>query len=261
MSLKLLWVACASGVLATACADESSGPLAVVDEPPDAGCIRPYEPSTYDVYFVLDVSGSMDPFIMDVRRQLLAFATSFPERNNAGLRVQVSYYVTAFVNDVKDFGDGRITSTIELEAATDDAIAAGSGGRNLTQMTPDAVPPGGEHDALDALAHVLELGPSAEAKLVVLATDSLFVEAPAILYHDLHVQTAYADLLDKYMAAGIRLHAFSVPGHEGLALPFMHLPPLTSLPGSSFHDFQELAGAGDLIRQTLTSIAHGSACN
>src|SRR5262245_2167431 len=105
------------------CPDDT-GPITTIEEPPDAGCLREMAPQTYQVYFVVDVSGSMGPFLTDLRNELVAFAGGFPELDAEGRPVRVDYYVVAFVNDVKWYG-GRMTSVIALQAALDEAIERG----------------------------------------------------------------------------------------------------------------------------------------
>src|SRR5436190_5186243 len=90
-------------LLGTACA-EDSGPITTIEEPPDAGCIREAAPQTYQVFFVIDVSGSMGPFLTDLRNQIVTFANGFPKLDSEGRIVRVDYYVVAFVNDVKWYG-------------------------------------------------------------------------------------------------------------------------------------------------------------
>jgi hypothetical protein len=256
--VRLACVAIAAALGATACSEDGGTPLAPIESPPDAGCVLPHDPETYQVFFVIDVSSSMGPYLENLSAQLLSLAKGFPEQNAQGLPVRVDYYLVAFVSDVKVFGGGRMTSLIAIQAAFDDAIAAGHDGYNLTQHTIDSTPGG---NVLDALGQVLAFNPSAEAKMVILATDSSFPEAPAILYRDIHVQGTYADTLAAVRAAGLRFHIFSLPGVEGLEANYDNLPPLSSLPGSTVHDLGDLAGASDAIRGTLTAIAKGSRCN
>ena len=70
-------------------------PQAVVVETDTNGCPRlvcdkvlqhngtAVEPRTYEVYFVIDVSGSMGPFLTNVRNELVAFADGLPEYEGA----------------------------------------------------------------------------------------------------------------------------------------------------------------------------------
>src|SRR5688572_7084910 len=155
--------------LLAACDDGSDGGLGNIEEPPKKECIRETAPRTYEIYFVLDVSTSMAPFLNDVKDELVALSFNFPEYDADGRRTQVDYYVVAFVNDYQWFpiGAERMTSHISVQAAFEDAIAAGSDGKNLTQ---DALNAETTENLLDAIASVLARGSEAEAKLMLIAT-------------------------------------------------------------------------------------------
>ena len=254
--LSYLVTAAALAASLAACQDEST-PLLIADDRPDAGCIRNQEPSTYEVFFVIDVSGSMGPFLTELKEELVSFANGFPERDALGRRVRIDYYVVAFVNDVKVYGD-RMTTIIALQAAFDEAIAAGQTNYNLTVHTFNSEP---EENLLDAMSTALQLAQGAEAKLIMMATDAPFFEAPQVLSERIPVQTAYGALLADLQTSGARIHAFTASALDGITREFKHQPPLTSLPGSTVHRLQDLQGANDLIRETLAFIARESSCN
>lgn len=238
------------------CTDEGT-PITTIDEIPDAGCARTMMPKTFEVYFVIDVSGSMGPFLMDLRNQLVAFVDGFPKLDVEGRPVRVDYYVVAFVNDVKWYG-GRMTSVIALQSALDEAITRGQTNFNLTQNRINAEP---EENMLDALASVIESAPDAEARLVMIAGDATIPEAPMVLSENIEVKSNYATILAELTRIDARVHAFVPDELDGLSRTFEGMPALTSLPGSTVNSLRDLTGANDRIRETLSKIASGAACN
>jgi hypothetical protein len=243
-------------IFGPACQDDT-GPIVTVEEPPDAGCLRSEAPKTYEVYFIVDVSGSMGPFLTDLRNELVSFAGGFPELDADGHRVRVDYYVVAFVNDVKWFG-GRMTSVIALQSALDQAIERGQTNLNLNQNKINAEQ---AENTLDAIASVIDAEPTAEARLLMIAGDAPFVEAPAVLSDNIMVQSTYATIFADLQAINARVHAFVPDQLDGLSRSYGGMPALTSLPGSSVNTLRDLTGAGDRIRETLTGIAREAACN
>lgn len=254
-SIKLLLATIASCTLA--CGDDP-GNISVTPPEPEEECIREIEPVTYEVYFVIDVSGSMEPFLRSVRDELVGFAEGFPARNAQDREVRVDYYLIGFVNDVRVYGDGRMTSVIALQAAFDEAITDGRDNFNLNTMTFNAEE---EENMLDAMAEAISLNPSAEARLIMVATDAPFVEAPAVLNEDIQVQNTYAGIREQLEQLEVRVHGFGKEGLGGLFINYNEMPPLTELPGSSKHKLGDLQGSGTSIRNTLFSIAQEAACN
>lgn len=252
----LIFASVLSAHAISACNDDT-GPIVTAEEPPDAGCIRAATPQTYQVYFVVDVSGSMGPFLTDLKEQLVSFADGFPEFDAEGRVVRVEYYVVAFVNDVKWYG-GRMTSVIALQAALDEAIERGKTNLNLDQNKLNAEP---EENTLDALASVIESGPTAEARLIMLAGDAAFVEAPRVLSEGIMVRSSYATILEELGGIQARIHAFVPDQLDGLTRTYAGQPALTSLPGSTINSLRDLTDANDRIRETLNLIARGAACN
>ena len=108
---------------------------------------------------------------------------------------------------------------------------------------------------------MIALQPKAEAKLLFLATDAPFKEAPDTLTEAIQVQHTYASIFADLEMLGVRVHAFTASAINGITREFDHQPPLTSLPGSSVHRLQELTGARDKIEDTLRTIAADSLCN
>jgi hypothetical protein len=237
---------------------DDTPPIGVIEPPPDGGCARPIEPRHYEVFFVVDVSGSMEPFLKDVRSELESFAVGFPEEDAMGRSVRVDYWLIAFVNDTKVFGGGRMSSPIALAQAIDDALVAGRTGNNLNTDTANVE---AEENLLDALAQVRELSSSPEALLVMIATDAAFVERPAVLNQGIMVQHTYAEVRTELEALGARVHAFTQLPYEGLSTEFEGQPALTALPGSTVQSLADLTGARDRVREALNEIARNASCN
>jgi hypothetical protein len=254
---KFLALSALTLTLATAC--EETPPVTVVDNPADAGCAGPDEPRHYEVYFALDVSGSMAPFLRDVRDELEGFVSGFPELDSRGRGVRVDYFVIGFVNDYKIFGDGRLSSLLAVQAALDEAITAGSAETNLTTNTPNVEV---EENLLDALSLIPQLGTSSAAvKVVIIATDADFVENPAVLGPNVRVASTFAGVRAMLASRGARVHIFSRDNTPGLDIPFKGVPPLLDLPGSSEARLDELTGARERVRERLNEIARGAACD
>lgn len=245
-------------LLGAAACDDSGGNIGVTPpEETDAGCLRAEEPVSYDIYFVVDVSGSMAPFLTSVRNELIAFAQGFPQENGEGRRVRVDYYLVAFVNDVKVFGNGRMTSLVAVQAAFDEAIAAGQTNYNLNTRTFNAEP---EENTLDALNTAISLPSTADARIIIFAGDAEYFEAPASLAENISVENTYADVRQKLTDQEIRLHAFTKRGLHGFFLPYEGQAPLTDLPGSRVYALDELVGASTEVADTLFEIARDAAC-
>lgn len=240
-----------------ACSGTSSR-LGSTQDPADAGCTQPDPTKGYEVFFVIDVSGSMGPFLNDVRNQMVALAGALPAADGGVAELRIDYSVIGFVNDVKVYG-GKMNTAQAVQAAFDQAIAEGATGNNLNVHFPNAEP---EENALDALAEVPVLHGSADSKLVIVATDADFPEAPTVLSENLPVRSTYADVLASYGALGAHVHAF-VPagGIPGLSLSYRGQPALTTLPGSGVHTLEDLKDQPDRVRDALTAIARGAACN
>ncbi|MBI2373481.1 MAG: hypothetical protein HYV07_05725 [Deltaproteobacteria bacterium] len=243
-------------VFAGACGDDGGGGISLAEEP-KSECIRPEEPHTYEVFFVIDVSGSMSPFLRDVRGELVALADNLPEADADGRRVRVDYYLIAFVNDARMYG-GRMTSVVALQSAFDEAIEDGLTNYNLNVRTFNAEE---EENLLDALTLALDTNPSAEAKLFFIAADAPFVEAPRVLSESIPVQSKYTDVMQRLGVVGARIHAFTEDQLDGLTRTFHQQPALTTLPGSTVHALEDLRGAREKIRGTLADIAARAACN
>ncbi len=241
-----------------ACGDDFVS-IRPVSPPQELPCELDEAVRRFEVFFVLDVSGSMTPFLETLASTLSALAVSFPVENRRGDRVLVSYRVVGFVNDVRLFPPGaeRMTSHIAVSDAIREGIAAGRGNRNLNANTPNS---DADENLLDALSAVLAQSEGAQAVLALVATDAGFREAPATLSGGITVRSTYPEILSGLQNREVRVHAF-VPGPlDGLTRPFRGQPPLTSLPGGRVYDLDALGGANDLIETTLAGIAIDATC-
>lgn len=226
---------------------------------PPRTCIRELTPASYTVFFVVDVSGSMGPFLTDLQNELIAFADNLPAFTEEGRPVTVDFYVVAFVNDVRWYPGNvrRLTDVGQVQRAFELSIADGQTNRNLNEASFNAEP---TENLLDALGEVIAHGSTTEATLLMLATDAPFAEAPDELSGGIVVQNTFPQILGGLTAMRVRVHAFVRPESDGLTRSFAGTPGLTSLPGSTYHDIAELTGARDQIRDTLTVIAEGADC-
>lgn len=241
------------------CTGETTS-LVTVEAPRDGGCVIDETPRTFQVYFVIDVSGSMVTFLQDLASQLRAFAESFPEVDSQDTPVFVEYYVVAFVNDVRWFPDGlsrRMTSPVAVQGAFELAIEAGAGEQNLTRAVRNAET---EENLLDALQSVVDSEPTADVVQVIIATDAPFAEAPTVLSTNLPVVSTYPEVADGLQRIGAEVHVFTEEALDGLTRNYNGMPPLTSQ-GSSINNLRDLADSRELILSALANIADRSNCN
>lgn len=226
----------------------------------DGGCLRNEAPSDYDVYFVLDVSGSMTPYLEAMKAEMVGFAESFASEDSRGQPVTIDYHVVGFVNDTRFFPDTpneRMTSPVAVEAAIQDAIDAGRGGKNLKVGTNNAEV---EENLLDALDLVIAQTPDAEANLVLIATDAPFRETPFVLAGANEVQADYESVLRGLESFDARVHAFTPQGVDGLTRQYLDFEALTSLDGSSVQTLTDSETAEEEIQESLRFIAREAAC-
>ena len=151
-----------------------------------------------------------------------------------------------------------MTSVIALQDAFREAVAEGATDFNLNIHTFNAEP---EENLLDALDDALNADSDAEASLFFVATDAAFKEAPTTLNQGIAIRSTYQDILNRLTAREARIHAFTASAVDGITRPFNHIPPLTSLPGSTVHQLEDLQGANDRIKETLEYIAQDAACH
>lgn len=241
-------------ILAAGCEEDL-----VLVPPEQPICLRETSPNTYSVYFVIDVSGSMGPFLTDVKNELFAFAKSLPVHDSEGRPTSVQFFVIGFVNDVRWYPENvrRLTEVSQVQGSFELAIEGGRDNFNLNARTFNAEK---QENLLDALQSVLDHGPSSDANLIMIATDAGFVEAPEELSGGITVRASYLDVRAGLEAIAARVHAFARPNTDGLTRSFAGHPALTTLPGSTVHDITSLTGARDRIRETLTVIAESADC-
>lgn len=259
LSAVALLPTCLAAALA-GCAEDVP-PLVTVRPPPDAGCLIETGPQRYEVYLVIDVSGSMTPFLEALGQQIQSFADAFPERDTGGNRVLVDYYVIAFVNDVLWFPNNarRMTNPIAVQSAIRSAIALAADNTLLTSSNKNAE---SDENLLDALAQAIDHEHIEGASILTLvATDASFREAGERLSGGVTVQSNYTDILASLEMLGAQVHAFTPDNLDGLTRQFEGQPSLTSLPGSGSYSLRDLESSADLIEATLQDIAQSAACN
>lgn len=253
------WIAAWAVAGLLGCEDEA-GTIVTVPPPPPETCVVGEIARSFDVYFVIDVSRSMARFLEDLADQLGNFALGFPTEDINEDRVIVNYYVVAFVNDVRlfPFNAERMTSHIAVGAAIRDAIAAADGNRNLNANTPNA---DADENLLDALGAVLDRSPSADSRMVLIATDEGFREAGEQLSGGITVTRTYEQVFQGLEDFEVRVHAFTQGALDGLTRPYLGQPPLTSIGEGGLFELSDLAGADDLLATTLEGIARDASCN
>jgi hypothetical protein len=240
----------------TGCEDDNTG-LGFVQPPVDAGCVVS-TPRTFEVYFVVDVSASINDFLDDIQEQLTLFAQSFPELDENEDRVFVDYYVIGFVNDVAFFppGSTRMTSPIAVAEALRQAVEAGADNTNVLNESDN-----GERNEnlLDALGAVLDNQPAADRTLVILATDENFSDQGEILSPNIEVQNSFSDIRTAYDLArpDILLYAFTPGNIEGIDRNFRGMPPLVL---EDAFDLDLLADDTNAVGNILARVAVDAAC-
>src|SRR5688572_26339070 len=122
MFFRMRWAAVLA-FLACGCDDD---PVLLPTEP--IVCMREIVPTTYEIYFVIDVSGSMGPFLTDVKEELVAFADTLPEFDDQGRPTSVQFVVVSFVNDVRWYPANvrRLNEVSQVQSAFDTAIRDGA---------------------------------------------------------------------------------------------------------------------------------------
>lgn len=228
----------------------------------DAGCDIEQSARSYEVYFVLDVSTSMSRFLeQGLAQQLESLTLALPERDSQDRRVLVDYYVVGFANDYKWFPEGparRMTGTIAVQSAIEQAVNAGRGGNNLTQNFANAESPENLLDALDA---VLDSQPKGEVVVIIIATDARISEFPTILSSDIQVESTYRDVRNRLLDLGAQVHALTPDELDGLTRMYEGQPPLTTGEGSRTYSLSDLVASQEALQTALSEIAQTAACN
>ncbi len=241
------------------CADDTPA-ISVARPPPEPECVVDEVPQRYEIYFVIDVSGSMVPFLHNLASAVQSFSSSFPTRDVQDNRILVNYYVIAFVNDViwVPSNARRMTQPIAVQAAIETAITRGANNTLLTKDLKNAEP---DENLLDALSEVIGNKPDNDAQVLVLvATDAGFREAPDVLSGNIPVNSNYASVLADLESIGAQIHAFTPDQLDGLTRQYAGQPALTTLAGSGSYSLRELESSAELIEQTLSDIALTATC-
>lgn len=259
MSRAIFLLSAALAASTLACEDGGTT-IAPAPPPRDAGCAVESEIRSFDIYFVVDVSGSMSPFLESLSQSLARFAEVFPKESATGEQLLVSYYVVAFVNDVLAFPPGaeRMSSHIGVSAALEMALERADDGTNLNFETPNSDT---EENLLDALGYVIDRAPDADSVLIITATDADFREAPQTFSGDITVEHTYAAILAGMQTLGIRVHAYVPSQLRGLTQPYASLEALPAATGGRVFDLQSLDNAVDAIQTSLEGIAEDVSCN
>lgn len=255
-----IWAAAlGAATSATGCAEDT--PIFVARPPPPETCDLKETPQRYEVYFVIDVSGSMRPFNAALAGAVQSFSRAFPDRDASDNRVLVDYYVIAFVNDVLFVPNNarRMTEPVAVQGAIETAIDLGADNTLLTSNLKNAE---SEENLLDALAEVIGNDPREDAELlVIIGTDAGFEEAPSTLSGGIQVRSNYTSIRADLESIGARVYTFTPDALDGLTRQYAGQPSLSSLPGSAAYSLREVAASADLIEQTLLEIAESAACN
>lgn len=253
-------VALALFALGSAACQEDTPPISVARPPPDAGCVIQEAVQNYEVYFVIDVSGSMTPFLNNLASTVQSFSRAFPERDAQDNRILVNYYVIAFVNDILWVPNNarRMTQPIAVQSAIKTAIQRAANNTLLTRDLKNAEP---DENLLDALAEVIDNAPTNGAQVLVLvATDAGFREAPDTLSGGITVRSNYQSIKSDLESMGAQIHSFTPDQLDGLTRQYAGQPALTTIPGSGSYSLRDLESSADLIEQTLLDIAQKAAC-
>lgn len=207
------------------------------------------------VFFAIDVSGSMEPFLREVQQELLALVSSLdPIVEQGGT---VSYYVIGFVNDVRWFPgpDRRLFSVSQVQAAIDDAIRLGETGYNLNYHTFNLEDP---ENLLTALLAVPEHEDGRDNPVIIAATDAPLAEAPAVLYPDIELEQTMDEAVVRLEEVGARLHLFVGRPRDNLERGFRNPQDLGAL--ARMRSIDSVVGSSRLIRKALLDIGRDAAC-
>ncbi len=185
-------------------------------------------PRTFQVYFVVNVSRSMSEYLEALALELESFADGFPDVDVNGDLILVNYYVVAFVNDVGFFPEGapRMTSSIAVAQAIEDAVDRGRDNRNLDGSDNGEI--NGDENLLDALGAALDNGTEADRVLFLIATEDNFRNQGERLSPNFIVENDYLDIRERLLTAQEKglVYAFTDGTVEGIDRNFDGNPPL-----------------------------------
>ena len=245
----------ALAAVASACGDETII-VPNIQPPEDERCTQSI-PRPFQVYFVVNVSGSMNEFLEPLADELESFVEGFPDVDVNGDRLLVDYYVVAFVNDYAFFPEGapRMTSSIAVAQAIDDALARAEGNRNLDGSDNSEA----TENMLDAIDAALDNGTDADRVLFLIATQDAFAEQGETLLPDFRVQNSFADIsarLDAVRQKGL-VYAFTDGAVEGIDGNFRLQPPLNTDGLSPLRVLQDESAVGGILSEIAQEVACG----
>lgn len=239
-----------------ACSDDDGGLVQAIPPPTNDRCTQSI-PRTFQVYFVVNVSGSMNEYLAPLAEQLEAFVNGFPAVDVNGDRLLVDYYVVAFVNDVVFFPEGapRMTSEIAVAQAIDDALERASGNRNLNGSDNSEA----TENMLDAIDAALDNGTDADRVLFLIATQDQFAEQGELLLPSFTVQNSYADIsarLDEVRQKGL-VYAFTNGEVEGIDRNFRLREPIDTDGLLDLEVLRDEQAVGGILAQIAQEVACG----
>ncbi|NJK89159.1 MAG: hypothetical protein HC923_06965 [Myxococcales bacterium] len=238
------------------CGDEATVVIPSVRPPVVERCSESV-PRTFEVYFILNVSGSMETFLTAMRDQLEAFALGFPDVDVNGDRLLVDYYVIGFVNDHAFFPEGaaRMTSSIAVAQAIQDAIDAATGDRNFDGSNNSER----SENMLDAVDAALDNISNADRKLFLIASLDPFANQGERLLPNFTVQNAYADVRDRLQSsrADSFVYAFTNGDLEGFDRSYRGQ---AAIQADGLFDLGVLLGDTSGVGSILNQIAEEVAC-
>lgn len=245
----------AVGLFAAGCGDEAII-VPTIDPPEQQGCTQSI-PRTFQVYFVVNVSGSMDRYLESLADELETFVAGFPDVDVNGDRLLVDYYVVAFVNDYAFFPAGapRMTSSIAVAQAIDDALERARNDRNMDGSN------NGEptENMLDALDAALDNGTDADRVLFLIATQDPFAAQGDRLLPNFTVQNSFADIkarLEEVQDKGL-VFAFTNGEVEGIDRNFELQEPLPTDGLLDLEVLRDESAVGGLLSEIAQEIACG----
>lgn len=240
---------------ASACGDETV--IVPNIQPPEEERCTQSIPRTFQVYFIVNVSGSMNEFLEPLADELESFVEGFPDVDINGDRLLVDYYVVAFVNDYAFFPEGapRMTSSIAVAQAIDDALARAEGNRNLDGSDNSEA----TENMLDAIDAALDNGTDADRVLFLIATQDPFAAEGETLLPDFTVQNSFADIsarLDEIRQNGL-VYAFTDGDVEGIDRNFRLQEPLNTDGLLELRVLQDESAVGGILSEIAQEVACG----
>lgn len=209
-----------------------------------------------DLVLVLDVSTSMT----GMAAPHPAIEAAFDEIDRAGLDARLG--LVTFVDDVRLHGDGAFMARDVLLQELD---------RELDETgEPDPESPRqvlnfdyeeNVLDALQAAATRYPWRPDAR-RVVVLVTDSTFLESPAVLSGTVPVRATFADVVRALGVAGVRLVSVNHAAlGAGLSSSRREEPGLVARTGGSWFELADVVAGAPTFETVLLDALHGRDCD